>query len=72
MLIDSCNLTSRRLYPSYFKLHVRWLRLFSSVTYFSKLLGINEGHSCPSPEASLELVKFVPDEFVTPLPRDLA
>ncbi|PXW40781.1 hypothetical protein DET57_11671 [Klebsiella oxytoca] len=24
--------------------------------------------SCLSPEASLRLVKFVPDEFVTPLP----
>ncbi|ASG43155.1 hypothetical protein AM363_22395 [Citrobacter freundii] len=28
------------LYPSYFKLHVRWLRSFTPVTYFSKLLGI--------------------------------
>ncbi len=25
--------------------------------------------SCLSPEASLRLVKFVPDEFVAPLPR---
>jgi hypothetical protein len=32
------------------------------------LLGINEGHPCPSPKASLWLVKFVPDEFVAPLP----
>ena len=30
------------IYPSYFKLHVCWLRQFTPVTYFSKLLGINE------------------------------
>ncbi|TXV04387.1 hypothetical protein D4M92_16350 [Klebsiella michiganensis] len=30
----------KRLYPSYFKLHVRWLSSLTSVTYFSKLLGI--------------------------------
>ena len=28
------------LYPSYFKLLVRWLRLLTPVTYSSKLLGI--------------------------------
>lgn len=26
-------------YPSYFKLHVRWLRPLAPVTYSSKLLG---------------------------------
>ncbi|MBX4650636.1 hypothetical protein DP157_21040 [Klebsiella michiganensis] len=30
----------KRLYPSYFKLHVRWLSSLTPVTYFSKLLGI--------------------------------
>ncbi len=29
------------LYPSYFKLHVRWLRSFTPVTYLCKLLGIH-------------------------------
>ena len=29
------------LYPSYFKLQVRWLRSLTPVTYFSKLLGIH-------------------------------
>ena len=29
------------VYPSYFKLHVRWLRSFTPVTYLSKLLGIH-------------------------------
>ncbi|ATX03799.1 hypothetical protein CU079_20305 [Citrobacter freundii] len=56
------------VYPPYFKLHVRWLRSFTPVTYLSTLPGINEGHPCPSPEASLWLVKFVPDEFVSLLP----
>jgi hypothetical protein len=28
------------IYPSYFKLHVRWLRLLNPVTYLSKHLGI--------------------------------
>ncbi len=28
------------IYPSYFKLHVRWLPLLTPVTYLSKLLGI--------------------------------
>ena len=29
------------IYPSYFKLHVRWPRSFTPVTYRSKLLGIH-------------------------------
>ncbi|MDN0106046.1 hypothetical protein RF657_00065 [Yersinia rochesterensis] len=29
-----------RIYPSYFKLHVRWLPSFTPVTYWCKLLGI--------------------------------
>ncbi|RJL55237.1 hypothetical protein D5071_01735 [Pectobacterium carotovorum] len=32
--------TSATLYPSYFKLLVRWLPLLTPVTYLSKLLGI--------------------------------
>ncbi|KFX15782.1 hypothetical protein KP24_11745 [Pectobacterium atrosepticum] len=31
----------KSVYPSYFKLHVRWLPLFTPVTYLSKLLGIH-------------------------------
>ncbi|PRI20688.1 hypothetical protein D5073_00135 [Pectobacterium versatile] len=27
------------LYPSYFKLHVRWLSSFTRITYLSKLVG---------------------------------
>ena len=27
------------IYPSYFTPHVRWLRSFTPVTYYSKLLG---------------------------------
>ena len=30
-----------RIYPSYFKLQVRWLRAFTPVTYLSKLPGMN-------------------------------
>ncbi|POE20555.1 hypothetical protein BV918_02495 [Pectobacterium odoriferum] len=29
------------LYPSYFKLHVRWLRSLTRITYLSKLIGIH-------------------------------
>ncbi|RUR89943.1 hypothetical protein PB16LOC_03781 [Pectobacterium versatile] len=29
-----------RLYSSYFKLHVRWLRLVTRITYLSKLIGM--------------------------------
>jgi len=32
------------VYPSYFKLHVRWLSSLTPVTYLSKLLGITERH----------------------------
>ena len=32
--------SSARLYTSSFKLPLRWLRLLTSVTYLSKLLGI--------------------------------
>ncbi|PRI18580.1 hypothetical protein BZY99_14580 [Pectobacterium versatile] len=28
-----------QLYPSYFKLHVRWLRSLTRITYLSKLIG---------------------------------
>ncbi|PRI19682.1 hypothetical protein BZY99_11030 [Pectobacterium versatile] len=29
----------KQLYPSYFKLHVRWLRSVTRITYLSKLIG---------------------------------
>ena len=45
---------------------------FTRITYLSKLIGIDERYPCLSPEASLWLVKFVPDEFVSHLPRDSA
>ncbi|HHX0693530.1 TPA: hypothetical protein ACU525_004362, partial [Yersinia enterocolitica] len=28
------------IYPSYFKLHVRWLHSITRITYLSKLIGI--------------------------------
>nr|OYN56803.1 hypothetical protein B7L52_03710 [Pectobacterium carotovorum] len=40
------------LYPSYFKLHVRWLRLVTRITYLSKLIGM------PSLAACLKLELF--------------
>ncbi|PLY38680.1 hypothetical protein F164LOC_02370 [Pectobacterium carotovorum] len=39
-------------YPSYFKLHVRWLRSLTRITYLSKLIGI------PSLAACLKLELF--------------
>ncbi|POD99338.1 hypothetical protein BVY05_16785 [Pectobacterium odoriferum] len=38
--------------PSYFKLHVRWLRSLTRITYLSKLIGI------PSLAAFLKLELF--------------
>ncbi|TKY84119.1 IAP repeat-containing protein 6 [Pectobacterium polonicum] len=40
------------IYPSYFKLHVRWLRSLTRITYLSKLIGI------PSLAAFLKLELF--------------
>ncbi|PXB03768.1 hypothetical protein DMB41_00130 [Pectobacterium carotovorum subsp. carotovorum] len=40
------------LYPSYFKLHVRWLHSVTRITYLSKLIGI------PSLAAFLKLELF--------------
>ncbi len=40
------------LYPSYFKLHVRWLRLVTRITYLSKFIGT------PSLAACLKLELF--------------
>ncbi|POE22743.1 hypothetical protein BV923_09130 [Pectobacterium odoriferum] len=40
------------MYPSYFKLHVRWLRSLTRITYLSKLIGI------PSLAAFLKLELF--------------
>ncbi|POD90270.1 hypothetical protein BV918_19505 [Pectobacterium odoriferum] len=40
------------MYPSYFKLHVRWLRSLTRITYVSKLIRI------PSLAACLKLELF--------------
>ncbi|GKW11253.1 hypothetical protein PEC301899_15350 [Pectobacterium carotovorum subsp. carotovorum] len=40
------------IYPSYFKLHVRWRRLVTRITYLSKLIGM------PSLAAFLQLELF--------------
>ncbi|RJL55824.1 hypothetical protein D5073_09250 [Pectobacterium versatile] len=40
------------IYPSYFKLHVHWLRLVTRITYLSKLIGT------PSLAACLKLELF--------------
>ncbi len=40
------------IYPSYFKLHVRWLRFVTRITYLSKLIG------SPSLAAFLQLELF--------------
>ncbi len=40
------------VYPSYFKLHVRWLRSLTRITYLSKLIGT------PSLAAFLKLELF--------------
>ncbi len=40
------------LYPSYFKLHVRWLRSLTRITYLSKFIGT------PSLAAFLKLELF--------------
>ncbi|GLW40029.1 hypothetical protein Pcaca04_39650 [Pectobacterium carotovorum subsp. carotovorum] len=48
------------LYPSYFKLHVRWLRSLPRITYLCKLIGI------PSLAAflKLELFRVYTDELL--------
>ncbi|GKW42161.1 hypothetical protein PEC301879_20190 [Pectobacterium carotovorum subsp. carotovorum] len=48
----SIMLFPSRLYPSYFKLYVRWLRSVTRITYLSKLIGI------PSLAAFLKLELF--------------
>ncbi|AYH08872.1 hypothetical protein C5E22_18830 [Pectobacterium parmentieri] len=35
-----CVIQKVRLYSSYFKLHVRWLRVVTRITYLSKLIGM--------------------------------
>nr|OYN49705.1 hypothetical protein B7L51_18340 [Pectobacterium carotovorum] len=42
-----------QIYPSYFKLHVRWLSSLTPVTYFCKLLGIH----CVAAFLQLELFR---------------
>ncbi|RJL48474.1 hypothetical protein D5078_03375 [Pectobacterium carotovorum] len=43
----------KSVYPSYFKLHTRWLPSFIPVTYLSKLLGIH----CVAAFMQLELFR---------------
>lgn len=38
------------LYPSYFKLQVRWLRSLTRITYYSKLIGIHSLAAFLQPE----------------------
>ncbi|AVL82927.1 hypothetical protein CEQ13_23350 [Klebsiella oxytoca] len=47
MLAAAMQLEQFCVYPSYFKLHVRWLRSLTRITYYSKLIGMNQGHPCP-------------------------
>ncbi|MCU1791630.1 hypothetical protein CUU52_01220 [Pectobacterium polaris] len=49
------------LYPSYFKLHVRWLRLVTRITYLSKLIGT------PSLAACLKLELFRVCIIISPI-----
>ncbi len=49
---DITRLMQVILYPSYFKLHVRWLRSLTRITYLSKLIVI------PSLAAFLKLELF--------------
>ncbi|POY56195.1 hypothetical protein PB70LOC_00703 [Pectobacterium versatile] len=37
-------------YPSYFKLHVRWLRSLTRITYLSKLIGTHSLAAFPQLE----------------------
>ncbi|RUR96126.1 hypothetical protein KHDHEBDM_02817 [Pectobacterium polaris] len=46
------RLKNDSLYSSYFKLHVRWLRSLTRITYLSKLIGL------PSLAAYLQLELF--------------
>ncbi len=43
------------LYSSYFKLHVRWLRSVTRITYLSKLIGILSLAAC----LKLELFRVI-------------
>ncbi|RJL38881.1 hypothetical protein D5078_19960 [Pectobacterium carotovorum] len=49
----------RVLSPSYFKLHVRWLRLLTRITYSSKLIGTPSLAAC----LKLELFRVCIDSF---------
>ncbi|EKN5983740.1 hypothetical protein DVQ85_09355 [Yersinia enterocolitica] len=56
------------MYPSYFKLHMRWLLSFTRITYLSKLIGIVSlirGSPCGPAQA---LFKMVYNQFVSRLP----
>ncbi len=49
---DGAHIMAPAVYSSYFKLHVRWLRSVTRITYLSKLIGI------PSLAAFLKLELF--------------
>ncbi|PTA65958.1 hypothetical protein C9I36_02075 [Pectobacterium punjabense] len=49
---DGVHIMASAVYSSYFKLHVRWLRSVTRITYLSKLIGI------PSLAAFLKLELF--------------
>ncbi|ARA76255.1 hypothetical protein B5S52_10360 [Pectobacterium brasiliense] len=49
---SSGELPIKLIYPSYFKLHVRWLHSVTRITYLSKLIGM------PSLAAFLKLELF--------------
>ncbi|PTA63539.1 hypothetical protein C9I36_13940 [Pectobacterium punjabense] len=51
-LIVTVTATLARLYPSYFKLLVRWLPLLTPVTYLCKLLEIRAIAAFTQPELS--------------------
>ncbi|AUV37027.1 hypothetical protein DNK69_05990 [Klebsiella pneumoniae] len=48
------------MYPSYFKLHVRWLSSLTPVTYWSMLLGTR----CVSAFLQLELFRVYVSKFL--------
>ncbi|ALG77365.1 hypothetical protein YEP4_12276 [Yersinia enterocolitica subsp. palearctica YE-P4] len=59
---------SNNVYPSYFKLYVRWLLSFTPVTYSSKLLEIMSLIRGSPYGPAQALFKMVYNQFVTQLP----
>ncbi|CFQ37770.1 Uncharacterised protein [Yersinia bercovieri] len=60
-----------RVYPSYFKLHVCWLRSLTRITYLSKLIGIFSLAAFLQLELFWVYVKLYPLKFLR-LPTDNA